>query len=337
MYISQNPIETTYQCIADHTMSHLWEDYCPLTMLYVYMCLCCISEEHSNEEMDFRLPNCKVTPTGVELGHGSYGDVVEVEYRGNMYAAKKFRHAKIEDLIGVFSREQDIISRIRHPNIVPYYGVCKLTTDNTTVIVMERMVTNLSAFLEDKNNVNITPQRKFQLLLNIVQGLHHLHTQRPAIIHRDLTATNVLVDSRGVAKIGDFGNSRMVDMCTTPELLTSNPGTLDYMPPEALEGGQYNTSLDMFSLGHLSIYVVIQHRPHPLLRPVYREHGKRIGRDEVERREVYLEEVKTKLAGGEQHELYSIIVQCLQDEPHERPSCADILDSSVFVTILNNS
>ena len=306
--------------------------------------MCCIleegsfSEEHFDEEIDFHIPTgSMVNPTGISLGQGSYGDVLEVEYQGKKYAAKKYRQGNIDTLMKVFGREHEILSRIRHCNIVPYYGVCKLATDKTTVIVMERMVTNLSTFLEDRRNVNLTLQRKLQLLLHIAQGLNHLHTQRHPIVHRDLTATNVLLDSRGVAKIGDFGNSCMIDVCVTPEILTSTPGTLDYMPPEALEGGHYDNRLDNFSLGHLSIYVLIQHRPHPLLRATYREHGRLMARTEVERRVEYLDKVKAKLPGGEQHELYSIIIGCLQDEPQARPSCADILASGIFVTILNNS
>ena len=306
--------------------------------LLLYGCWYCIFEEGSisdDEEMNFRLPTgCKVNPTGVDLGHGAYGDVLEIEYQGKKYAAKKYRHG---NLISVSSREQEILSQIRHRNIVPYYGICKLATDNTAVIVMKRMVTNLSAFLEDQKNVNLTLQRKVQLLLHTAQGLHHLHTQKHPIIHRDLTATNVLLDSRGVAKIGDFGNSRMINVHVTSETLTNAPGTFDYMPPEALEGGHYDNRLDIFSFGHLSIYVLIQQQPHPLLRHTYRERGKLIARTEVERRVVYLDEVKTKLPGGEQHELYLIIISCLQDEADERPSCADILSSSIFATVLNNS
>ena len=256
---------------------------------------------------------------------------MEVSHKGMLFAAKIFRHVDIKDLLSMFSREQDILSRIRHPNIVPYYGVCQIAPDHTTVIIMERMATNLSTFLEDQKNTNMPLKIKFKLLCDIAKGLHHLHKQNPAVIHRDLTATNVLLDSNNIAKIGDFGNSRTVDFNATPELLTSNPGTLDYMPPEALEGGIYTDRLDVFSFGHLSIFVLIQHRPHPLLRPTYREHGKLIPRTEVERRKLYLEEVKTKLEGGDKHSFYPILLSCLQDEPPARPSCADILASNLFL------
>ena len=302
--------------------------------MYSYSSLVIASDSSDKEEMDFRLPNCKVHPTGVYLGHGSYGDVLEVEYNGKKYAAKKYRYAHPDYLLSLFSREHEILSLVRHRNIVPYYGICKLATDNATVIVMEKMEMNLSNFLEDQKNVSISITRKFQILYDVACGLNYLHTQRPAVIHRDLTATNVLVNSKGVTKIADFGNSRMIDqrVSATPELLTSNPGTLDYMPPEALEGGDYNDRLDIFSFGHLSIYVMIQHRPHPLLRGSYRERGRLIARTEVERRTLHLDEVKTKLPGGEQHEMYSLIIRCLQDEPDHRPSCANILKllSDVF-------
>ena len=68
----------------------------------------------------------------------------------------------------------------------------------------------------------------------------------------------------------------MVDLTATPEIMTSNPGTLDYMPPEALECGVYDQKLDVFSFGHLAIYTIIQHSPHPLLGAKYTEHGKLI-------------------------------------------------------------
>ena len=186
-----------------------------------------------------RLPNIVVTPTGNRLGFGSYGDVEEVEYKGKKYAAKKYRYGNAGTL-KPFGREIGILMEIKHKNVVSYFGLCSLGRGGPTVLVMEKLDTNLSTFLEQKS---ILLSRKFSLLHDVACGLTHLHTHDPAIIHRDLTATNVLLDSKGIAKIADFGNSRMVDLKATPDLMTSNPGTLDYMPPEALEGNMYNAIL----------------------------------------------------------------------------------------------
>jgi serine/threonine protein kinase len=273
-------------------------------------------------------PNVLVHPTGVVLGQGAYSDVLEVEYRGEVYAAKKYRLIHSSTLES-FTKEHEIHCRTRHPNIVSYYGICKLATDRSTVIVMGRMDMILTTFL----NISHSLERKIQVLNDVVKGLHYLHSQEPAIIHRDLTAGNILLDSRGTAKIGDFGNSCMVDLHATPELLTSCPGTLDYMSPEALEGGEYDNRLDMFSFGHLSIHVLIQRRPHPLLRTIYRLGGKLMPRTEVERRKLYLNQVKSSLEGGDSHPLYQLIIKCLHDEPHLRPSCANILTHSPFAQL----
>lgn len=254
---------------------------------------------------------------------------MEVEHEGLLYAAKKYKlQPSLDDIPHQIKREQNSITCIRHPNIVQCYGVCKLAQNKDTVLVMELMETNLSAYLKEHATVSI--EKKFQILNDVVKGLHYLHTQNPAIIHRDLTATNVLVCSRGIAKLCDFTNSRMVDLTEMTELLTTLPGTLDYMPPEAIDGDHYCEKLDIFSFGHLSIYVIIQKRPHPLLRPTYRQAGKLMGRTAVEQRTIYLDKVRCTLDGGEQHPFFSLLIKCLHDDSSMRPSCKDILKSNVL-------
>lgn len=281
------------------------------------------------EEKELCVPNVVVKPTGNMLGHGAYGDVYEVTYKGRIYAAKKYRFTdQNQSMVKNFGKEQNILARIRHRNIVPYYNLCTLP-DGSPVLVMQKLETSLASYLTSGSVIPL--RRKFRILHNIAQGLWHLHSQKPAVIHRDLTAGNVLLDRKGVAKISDFGNSKMVNIDATPELLTTNPGTLDYMPPEAQEGGDYNERLDHFSYGHLAIHIFIQQRPHPLKRATYKGKGKGklIARTEVERREEYLERVKTVL-GGDQHPFYPLIIQCLQDESNLRPSCQDIISNDAF-------
>ena len=254
------------------------------------------------------------------MGFGSYGDVEEVEYKGKKYAAKKYRYGNV-GMLKPFGREIEILMEIKHRNIVSYFGLCSLGRGGPPVLVMEKLDTNLSTFLEQKS---IPLSRKFRLLHDVACGLTHLHTHKPAIIHRDLTATNVLLDSKGIAKIADFGNSRMVDLKATPDLMTSNPGTLDYMPPEALEGNAYDEKIDVFSYGHLAIHTIIQRRPHPLLRSVYMEAGHRLARSEVERRVDYMNEVIKHLQKN--HPFINVINRCLQDDPKDRPCIVDFVN-----------
>lgn len=163
------------------------------------------------------------------------------------------------------------------------------------------------------------------LLADVARGLAYLHSQSPAIIHRDLTAENVLLNAEGIAKIADFGNSRIVDFNNSPQLMTSNHAALEYMPPEAIEGGEYNEKLDSFSFGHLSIYVIIHRRPHPLKRPTYRRMGTLCARSESERREDFIGEMKKKL--NDSHPFLHVVISCFQDKASDRPSSYAIFES----------
>ncbi|CAI8056611.1 LysM domain receptor-like kinase 10, partial [Geodia barretti] len=238
-----------------------------------------------NEEQAFG-PDTVVKATSVILGHGAFGSVIEVECRGKLYAAKRF-HPENE-----FNEEHKILAHIRHRNVVPYHGMCKLAPDNTPVLVMERMEMNLGTYLTAEQNTNLTLDRKFEILQDVIQGLNHIHTHSPIIIHRDLTAQNVLLDAQGTAKIGDFGNSYTVKLnVAMQELPSATPGTMNYMPPEAQDAGEFDEKIDVFSFGHLALYVMIQHPPHPLLAHTYTVEGVHHARSEVQRRQLYLDQV----------------------------------------------
>ena len=95
------------------------------------------------------------------------------------------------------------------------------------------------------------------------EGWVYLHTRNPPVVHRDLSARNVLLTSAMVAKISDLGNARIVNLLPGQlvRTLTSVPGTHVYMPPESFdEGSRYGPLLDIFSFGHLSLYTLTQVR-----------------------------------------------------------------------------
>ena len=189
-------------------------------------------------------PQAVVKQTTI-LGYGAFGEVLEVEYRENHYAAKKYyeRYAPPAKLHDIFGKGQGLMSKLDHPNVVTYFSICHLSTDGSEVIVMERLKTNFADFMKDRSP---SLEKRISIMRDVARGLEYAHSQNPAILHCDLTANNVLITADARAKIADFGNSHMVDV-TTPELLC--PVTRDYMPPEVLEG-YVNEKVDVFSFGH---------------------------------------------------------------------------------------
>ena len=216
--------------------------------------------------------------------------------------------------------------RLHHPNIVQCKGVSLLTDQPLPVLLMERLMSSLHDYLLHSDNSNLTLERKVFILHDTASGLHYLHSQTPAIIHRDLTAKNVLLDSELRAKISDFGNSRIMDLDpeATPETLTSLPGTLEYIPPEA-QGGSvaYDPSLDVFSFGHLSLFTVTQTPVRPLLPPSYYDANGLHVCSEVNRRARFVEAAKQLLPKN--CSLVAVIKRCLHNKPAQRPNTRELL------------
>ena len=163
------------------------------------------------------------------------------------------------------------MSDLRHPNITQFLGVCFLPNCQLPVLVMERLTGSLDDLLETIPNIPMALKRS--MLENVARGLLYLHKHNPRVIHRDLTAKNVLLTESFVAKITDFGNSRIVNLQSShlARTLSRLPGTLVYMPPEALQASShYGPSLDVFSFGHLALFVGLQVNIMMTLLPVIR-------------------------------------------------------------------
>ena len=261
-------------------------------------------------------------PTGRVLGRGAFGEVEEMRMGQKIVAGKKFRLMVNDDVSRKkFTTELNMLSQLHHPNIVKFEGICNLPNEELPVLLMECLVTNLHSYLLDPSHANLTTSRKAHLLCDIANGLVYLHSQSPPLVHRDLTARNVLLTSEGVVKISDFGNARILDIDPqSSKSMTSRPGTLEYMPPEAFgASAEYDSSLDVFSFGHLALFVAIQESPTSLL-PYCDRDGLLL---ELERRYKYIARASELL--GKSHVIVTLITQCLQNHPQDRPNAAEIL------------
>ena len=283
------------------------------------------------ELQEFVVPN--VRPTGKELGRGAYGMVEEVKIPGAICAAKIIHEAllrmgnedEVRSITEKFVRECCLMSSLHHPHVVQFLGVCFLPSSRLPALVMEKLVVSLHELLETNPNIPLATKRS--VLHDVARGLKYLHSRTPPIIHQDLTAKNVLLNSGMVAKLADLGVARIVDIRQgqLAASLTQAPGTIMYMPPEALEpDGNYDTKLDMFSFGHLALFTLTQMFP-VLKAPTYLDRAtrQRIARSEIERRVDYIKQIQDTL--GQQHVMVSIVEHCLEDLPEDRPSIEEVV------------
>ena len=236
---------------------------------------------------------------------------------GILVYAVRFYQGQDDSIIKNFNKECRILSQLKHPNVVRFVGVHYGRDRNDISLIMERLHCDLADFV--KNNPGARLCDQLHILYDVSKGLDYLHSQNPPLIHRDLTAPNILLTEKLMAKIGDLGVSRYVDPSMNAGL-TTNPGNFVYMPPESRKKNPtYTTKLDIFSFGNLIIHTVIGELPRVYDNPTTGldiAHFIRWAQGKVElmRRD---DAVHKQM--GETHCLYPLVVRCLHDTPEHRP------------------
>ena len=265
--------------------------------------------------------------TSNELGHGSYATVLELEYMGLKCAGKKIHEVLLSlgtssHTVKRFERECQLLSQIRHPNIVQFLGLYVENNEEVPFLVMEFLPTNLTVCI-DEHGV-LSKGISYSILYDVALGLCYLHGQTPPIIHRDLSSNNVLLTPNMTAKISDLGVARILNL--TPlqvSRMTQTPGTPTYMPPEVMVANpKYDTAIDEFSYGILMIHVLSGRWPDPQVGPTRSERKKLIPVSEAERRKIFLEMI------GSDHPLMNLILKCIDNDPEQRVHANVIVDET---------
>lgn len=195
------------------------------------------------------------------VGAGGFGRV----YKGVLcrlgieIAVKRVSHDSKQG-IKEFISEIASLGRLRHRNIVPLLGYCRRKGE---LFLVYSFMPNgsLDKYLHDPTKPRLDWDKRFTIIKGVASGLLYLHEEwEQVVIHRDIKASNVLLDSELNARLGDFGLARLYDHGTDPHT-TQVVGTFGYLDPELARTGKASTFNDVFAFGAFMLEVACGKRP----------------------------------------------------------------------------
>ncbi|KAL6635259.1 hypothetical protein ACP70R_027930 [Stipagrostis hirtigluma subsp. patula] len=212
-----------------------------------------------------------------KVGEGGYGPVYKGHLDHTPVAIKVLRPDAAQGR-SQFQQEVEVLSCIRHPNMVLLLGACP----EYGCLVYEYMANgSLDDCLFRRGGGPVIPwQHRFRIAAEIATGLLFLHQAKPEpLVHRDLKPGNILLDRNYVSKISDVGLARLVPPSVADSVtqchMTSAAGTFCYIDPEYQQTGMLGVKSDVYSLGVMLLQIVTARPPMGLTHHVARalEHG----------------------------------------------------------------
>ncbi|XP_006657992.1 cysteine-rich receptor-like protein kinase 6 [Oryza brachyantha] len=275
-----------------------------------------------------------------KLGEGGFGAVYKGSFPGGQEIAVKRLSQSSGQGIGELKNELVLIAKLQHKNLVRLFGVC-LEGDEKLLVYEYMPNKSLDTFLFDsEKRKQIDWGKRFTIIKGITGGLQYLHEDSQLkIIHRDLKASNVLLDTNMNPKISDFGLARLFGDDQSQETTNRVVGTYGYMAPEYALRGQYSVKSDIYSLGVLILEIITgrknsdsynNEQPVDLLSLVWEHWAMKTITEMVD---PYLRSDSSSL--DEILRCIHIGLICVQEDPVDRPTMSVInvmLDSNVVPT-----
>ncbi|XP_066168888.1 cysteine-rich receptor-like protein kinase 10 isoform X2 [Oryza sativa Japonica Group] len=263
-----------------------------------------------------------------KLGEGGFGAVYKGLLSGQEVAVKRLAKGSSQGLEEL-KNELVLVAKLHHRNLVRLVGFC--LEEGERMLVYEYMPNkSLDFFLFDpEKRRGLDWVTRFKIIEGVARGLQYLHQDsRKKIVHRDMKASNILLDTDMNPKIGDFGLARLFGQDQTRDVTNRIVGTFGYMSPEYVMRGQYSTKSDVFSFGVLIIEIVTGQRNN---RPYLFEQNEDII-STVWRRwsdgtvaKMIDHSLGKNYPEAEVLKCINIGLLCLQENPVNRPTMADIM------------
>ncbi|CAM8948861.1 unnamed protein product [Rhodiola kirilowii] len=264
-----------------------------------------------------------------KIGEGGFGSVYKGRLRDGKVAAIKVLASESKQGVKEFLTEINVISDIKHDNLVTLYGCC---VEESHRILLYKYYDNnsLSQTLlgDDHGSIDFNWQTRVNIAVGIARGLAYLHDEvRPYIVHRDIKASNILLDKDLTAVISDFGLAKLVPSDMT-HVSTRVAGTIGYLAPEYAIRGQLTRKADIYSFGVLLLEIVSGRCNTNTRLPIGEQYLLERTWELHERRELVsiVDMTMNGLFDAEEAcRFLKIALLCTQDSPKLRPSMSTVV------------
>ncbi|EOY07815.1 LRR receptor-like serine/threonine-protein kinase isoform 1 [Theobroma cacao] len=194
-----------------------------------------------------------------KIGEGAFGSVYKGLLRNGIVVAVKMLSVELESMRGEreFVSEIITLSNLKHENLVTLKGCC--VDGANRFLVYNYMENNSLAQIllgGEQNRIKLGWEPRRAISLGVARGLAYLHEEaKPHIVHRDIKASNILLDQNLIPKVSDFGLSRILRDNVT-HISTHVAGTLGYLAPEYAISGRLTRKTDVYSFGVLLLEII---------------------------------------------------------------------------------
>ncbi|BAS79962.1 cold-responsive protein kinase 1 isoform X1 [Oryza sativa Japonica Group] len=194
---------------------------------------------------------------GNKIGRGGFGTVYKGTFEDGTAFAAKVLSAESEQGINEFLTEIESITEAKHANLVRLLGCC--VQRQNRILIYEYVENNSLDNALQGSAAGVTDlswSTRSDICMGVAKGLSYLHEEHePSIVHRDIKASNVLLDRNYIPKIGDFGIAKLFPD-NVSHVSTRVIGTTGYMAPEYVVHGQLTKKADVYSFGVLILEII---------------------------------------------------------------------------------
>ncbi|BAF21793.1 cysteine-rich receptor-like protein kinase 6 isoform X1 [Oryza sativa Japonica Group] len=192
-----------------------------------------------------------------KLGEGGFGAVYKgVLPDGNEIAVKRLSKSSTQG-VQELKNELALVAKLRHKNLVSFVGVC---LDQHERLLVYEFVPNRSLDLilfDTEKREKLDWEKRYRIINGVARGLQYLHEDSQLkVVHRDLKASNILLDANMNPKISNFGLARIFGQDQTQAVTNRVVDTYGYMAPEYMMRGNYSVKSDAFSFGVMVLEIV---------------------------------------------------------------------------------